>query len=195
MKVLDKMLKSMHAKKLFGGLCLLTTLALPACGDSRGDKSGLEKINDGGGSSDGGSTGGGSTGGGTGSGNDRYEPNDQLNQAATVPSSGTLSAILQGNCDADQNSDLTCKPGSDLDFFGFSLAAATQGIITLTSPNTTADIDMYLLSQDGKILQVSNKVGTSEESITASLAAGIYGILLVPYNVQQATDYTLTLTQ
>jgi len=76
------------------------------------------------------------------------------------------------------------------DWYRLVLSATTTVTMTLTGP-AGPDIDLFLVASDGTT-GIAESVGlTSNESISQSLAAGTYFIVVAPFDVMVASAYTL----
>ena len=79
---------------------------------------------------------------------------------------------------------------AEYDWYRLVLSATTPVTMTLTGP-AGPDIDLFLLAGDGTT-QLAESIGlTSDESISQSLAAATYFIVVAPFDVMVASAYTL----
>jgi hypothetical protein len=76
------------------------------------------------------------------------------------------------------------------DWYRLVLSAVTPVTMTLTGP-AGPDIDLFLVASDGMTVLDSSETVTSNESISQSLAAGTYFIVVAPFDVMVASAYTL----
>ena len=112
--------------------------------------------------------------------------NDTLNTASSLG----IGAWFQGN-GVDSTNRSSSIGGSDLnDYYTFSLNNTSQ--VDLTLKGLQADADLQLLDKNGTVIQSSTKGYTSDESITRTLNAGQYFILVYPYG-NITTNYNLNL--
>ncbi|TAE01293.1 MAG: hypothetical protein EAZ96_19460 [Oscillatoriales cyanobacterium] len=82
--------------------------------------------------------------------------------------------------------------GGDLkDYYRFALNNTRQVNVTLNG--LQADADLQLLDKNGNVIEGSAKGGSSPESITRTLNAGEYFILVYPY-LNASTNYQVNLT-
>lgn len=81
---------------------------------------------------------------------DEFEPNDSIEQAA---------ALAPGNY---SHLTLCSDDPSDYFFFG-ALSAGATITVTLTFSNTESDLDLYLRSTTGSLLDSSASLGNTEE--------------------------------
>ena len=79
---------------------------------------------------------------------------------------------------------------AEYDWYRLVLSANTTVTMTLTGP-AGPDMDLFLLAGDGTT-QLAESIGlTSDESISQSLAAGTYFVVVAPFDVMVASVYTL----
>ena len=122
--------------------------------------------------------------------------------ATATPGSGTSCASSYDNSTNGTtsgapvipfNSNVTglISPSGDIDLYKFVIT--TGGTITLTLATLPADYDLRLLNSAGTQLAISQKSGTSSESISYTAAAGTYYARVYGYsNANNAsTCYTL----
>jgi hypothetical protein len=71
-------------------------------------------------------------------------------------------------------------------------------VIPVTTPVTMSltgtagqDVDLFLRASDGVTLIAISASPTSNESLSQSLAAGTYYMVVVPFDVTAASNYTL----
>ena len=76
------------------------------------------------------------------------------------------------------------------DFYRFEIDRT--GEVSISLNGLSADADIYLFNQQGRILEFSYNGGDESESIERRLEAGTYYVLVVPYD-GAASDYQLTL--
>ncbi len=107
------------------------------------------------------------------------EPNDTPAQAQAI----TLPVTITGSI---SDSDI-------FDGFEFTLTGAQTITATLTGGTTTGiDMDLELWNAAGPAF-IAQSIGTdSNESITSSLGAGSYQVVVVPFTVPTTTSYTLS---
>jgi hypothetical protein len=85
--------------------------------------------------------------------------------------------------------------GSDVDHYKFTIT--TGGTITLSLTTLPANFNLRLLNSAGTVLNTSQKSGTTNESISATVTAGVYYARVYPTNTStfNATScYTLRVT-
>jgi subtilisin family serine protease len=75
------------------------------------------------------------------------------------------------------------------DVMRFSLTS--ESTVALAMTGLRSDIDMYLYKAQGSLLATSNKAGSTSESISATLNAGTYYILVTPWR-SAVSSYTLS---
>ncbi|MEL7039577.1 MAG: S8 family serine peptidase [Cyanobacteria bacterium J06592_8] len=82
--------------------------------------------------------------------------------------------------------------GDDLDdFYVFTLGAA--GSISIDLEELSSDADLVLLDSNGSIIDFSDAIGITDESITRPLEAGTYYIQVTSFD-QETTDYDLSVS-
>ena len=79
---------------------------------------------------------------------------------------------------------------TEYDWYRLVLSAAAPVTMALTGP-VGQDIDLYLYASDGTIPIAASFSETSNESLSQSLAAGTYFIVVRPVSVTVASNYTL----
>jgi len=104
------------------------------------------------------------------------------NTLATARNIGTLST-LRVFSDWVGSTDVN-------DYYGFSLAQASNFNLSLSG--LSADADVQLLNGSGSVLASSVNGGSTSESIVRSLAIGNYFVRVYPYS--GSTNYTLSLS-
>jgi hypothetical protein len=86
----------------------------------------------------------------------------------------------------------TGSSGDPQDYYRFQLTSVRN--VTLTLTGLTADLDVEVLDQFGRLLFFSRNGGTTSETINmANLAIGTYFIRIYPFNTA-VSNYTLGLT-
>jgi hypothetical protein len=79
---------------------------------------------------------------------------------------------------------------TEYDWYRLVLSVAAPVTMALTGP-VGQDIDLYLYASDGTIPIAASFSETSNESLSQSLAAGTYFIVVRPVSVTVASNYTL----
>lgn len=97
----------------------------------------------------------------------------------------TLSSAITGTLPISNSGTTTAY-----DWYSLVLPATTPVTITLTGP-AGQDIDLRLLASNGTTLIAASESGTSNESLSQSLAAGTYFIVVPPFAVTVESNYTL----
>jgi len=97
-----------------------------------------------------------------------------------------LSSAISGSLPISDDTSSTV-----FDWYRLVLSATTPVTMALTGP-VGQDIDLYLYASDGTIpIAASFSDTTSNESLSQSLAAGTYFIVVRPFSVTVASNYTL----
>ena len=89
--------------------------------------------------------------------NNSLEPNATLGAAIAITTSSTLKSQIAS--------------ATDLDWFKFT--PTTSGIVTITLTTLPFDYDLHLLNASGTELVKSDKTGTTNESLSYSVSAGV----------------------
>jgi len=98
----------------------------------------------------------------------------------------TLSSAISGSLPISNETSSTV-----FDWYRLVLSATTPVTMALTGP-VGQDIDLFLYASDGTtVIAASFGDTTSNESLSQSLAAGIYFIVVRPVSVTVASNYTL----
>jgi len=113
------------------------------------------------------------------------EPNDTVAQVQVVTFPATISGSTSGDI-------LDSVPAVDLDAYRFTLASAQTVTIVLTG-GTSQDMDLSLFDSGGMEIGFSIGDQTSNETITMSLVAGTYDVVVFPFLVDVTTTYTLSI--
>ena len=119
--------------------------------------------------------GGGTTPPPTGVTDDAYEDNDNGDAPTQVDCPGTYEAVA-----------------ADQDWFAFELPATGRISARIAWSDPAVDLDLYLVDTT-EVLEASEQQDVAEESVAMrDLPAGLYGVVVNPY--EGAIAYTLTLT-
>jgi len=74
----------------------------------------------------------------------------------------------------------------------YSLVIPVTTPVTMSLTGTAGqDVDLFLRASDGVTLIAISASPTSNESLSQSLAAGTYYMVVVPFDVTAASNYTL----
>jgi subtilisin-like proprotein convertase family protein len=101
-------------------------------------------------------------------------------------------------CHSQENTVTGYLPNGDNDdFYQIEVQAESQVVITLDGPDetednpTAPDYDLYLYAQDLSLVTQSAISGTSDESITITVAPGTYYIRVYPFEGRSDEPYTI----
>jgi hypothetical protein len=110
---------------------------------------------------------------------DTYEPNDSFAEAVYIGGTGTTTTIYP-----------YLYPSGDSDYFWIS---AGSGVLTIDLTSLPKDYDLFLYDSTYTLVDWSSQFGTVNESITISVAAGTYYIVVRGYReAYDTSSYTLS---
>lgn len=99
-------------------------------------------------------------------------------------------ALDLGSLDGSSSLQEYVGPEDAADYFRFQVDLNAEFSASLTELQD--DVDLYLLDEQGQILEYSTRAGSSSEAVTANLQAGTYYLVTVPWGDAEST-YTLSL--